>query len=82
MLKQILLALFIISPLSACDYSREGALSSVKSSFPNGTINKVPGQNYSFIVQDKDGFIWYVETHSLLNDDMTNQVRLFQKNKL
>ena len=63
--------------LSACVGTPIGCLKSIQAAFPYGEIKNVPGMNYSFIIKDKDGSIWYAETKAVINSNITEKIRIF-----
>lgn len=63
----ILLAFFVVG----CNDSgnKYKCLQSVEKAFPTGKIE--PLSDYRFVVKDDKGKIWYVETNSIMNPDIT-----------
>jgi hypothetical protein len=55
-------------------------MESVQKAFPEGDWKNVPIQYYKFIVRDKDGSVWWVETFNFTDSEISSKVKLFNGN--
>lgn len=55
-------------------------MESVQKAFPEGDWKLVPAQYYKFLVRDKDGSVWWVETINFSDSEISSKVKLFNGN--
>jgi hypothetical protein len=74
----VLLCSFIFLSLIGCDaHNHAACFMSIQKEFPNSQICVVDRNGYRFVVKDKDGLIWYVETRNYTNTNISLKQKLF-----
>jgi hypothetical protein len=55
-------------------------MDSVQKAFPEGEWKSVPANNFKFLVRDKDGSVWWVETLNFSDSEVSSKLKLFNGN--
>lgn len=67
--------------LSGCDaLDRTRCQENVSNAFPDSEVVQTPN-GYRFIVRDKNGNIWYVETMNMFDANVSGKVLVFRAGK-
>lgn len=79
-IKHLLTILIILVLFTSCDgYDEYGCYESVKKEFPDAIeIERIPYNNYTFIVKNKDSTTYYVKTMNITNTNITLKHLLFK----
>ena len=56
---------------------RSECFQSVQNTFPGGKVVVLGRDGYKFVVKDKDGSVWYVETMNSSDTNITKKIQLF-----
>ena len=83
MKKYFITFLICISCLSVygCSPDKIGCYKSVIKKYPNADVKQIPGTNYNFLVKTKDNKIIYVRTMNVLDNNISDEIILWNLNK-